>query len=360
MKCSIVVANYNNGKYLNQLIESIMQQTYSKWELLITDDASTDNSIEIVSQYLDDERIKLIRHKTNLGAAAAFKSAIDNSDGEIIAMLGAEDALVKNALGEIVKQHIKFSKASMIIANLICCDEKLKPTGEIISFDEIGEGETYLNHFGISGWDTFKKDLYKKTEGIDIEQKRAVDQDLYLKLEEVGLLKGLNKNLYYYRSNPNGISQKNNKPFAHEYNYRAIINAYKRRRENGFRNISKTKYNEVVQNYNFLKFCNHLRNNEKLRDSEKLTKQVKNVIENGKPKSINQLQWFYTLLDENKDMFDVKRIKQKLTKSFFIKDTFDFQTIKQLFSLKVKPYRYIPVKTVVGVFIKSFLNWRKK
>jgi len=244
MKCSIIVANYNNGKYLTDLFESVLNQTYTNWELIITDDASTDNSIEIIEPYLTDNRVKLLKHEINKGAGASFKTAIENSSGEIIAMLGADDALSKNAISTIINAHRNHPTVSMVIANLISCDEKLNPTGDIFTFNEI-HNKSYIEQFGISGWDTFKRFFYNKTEGIDITQKRAVDQDLYLKMEEVGKLKSLDENLYLYRTNPNGISQLENKSIAHEYNYLAIIKAYKRRKESGFKNISKRKYKKT-------------------------------------------------------------------------------------------------------------------
>ena len=55
------MANFNNSKYIKEAIKSIKNQTYNKWELIIVDDKSTDDSLKIINQYLKDKRIKLIK-----------------------------------------------------------------------------------------------------------------------------------------------------------------------------------------------------------------------------------------------------------------------------------------------------------
>ena len=60
---SILMANYNNSRFIEEAIESVLTQSYQYWELIIVDDYSTDNSIEIINKFLDDKRIKLYLHK---------------------------------------------------------------------------------------------------------------------------------------------------------------------------------------------------------------------------------------------------------------------------------------------------------
>ena len=122
---SVIVANYNNGAFLNELIESIRSQTYSHWQLVIVDDCSTDNSRNILTAFQDDPRVKILFHKQNLGAAAAFKSAADAATGEIIGMLGADDALTPLAIETMLQLHRLHPEASLICSNLYQCDERL-------------------------------------------------------------------------------------------------------------------------------------------------------------------------------------------------------------------------------------------
>ena len=81
---SLLMTNYNCSEYIKEAIDSVLNQTSSEWELIIVDDASTDNSLEVVDPYLKDQRIKLIKHHENQGYAASLLSAVSNSSSEII------------------------------------------------------------------------------------------------------------------------------------------------------------------------------------------------------------------------------------------------------------------------------------
>lgn len=227
---SVIVASYNNERYIEDMIQSVLKQSYSNWELIITDDASPDNSNNIIEKHLTDSRIKLYKHKENKGAGAAFKTCMENSSGEIIAMLGADDALKHNALEVLLNEYRKNPDAAMIIGGLEKTDNNLILIGEQIIFNGFSEGINSILENGFAyGWDTFRHRKYILTEGFVEEQKRAVDQDLYFKMEEIGKLYFFNDCLYLYRENSFGISQNQNQYVAIKYHINAINNALKRR-----------------------------------------------------------------------------------------------------------------------------------
>jgi len=96
---SIITPCHNASKFVAETIESVLAQTYSEWEMLITDDCSTDNSVEIIEKYLKkDSRIRLIKSTQKLGAAAARNLAIKNASGRYIAFLDSDDVWEKNKL----------------------------------------------------------------------------------------------------------------------------------------------------------------------------------------------------------------------------------------------------------------------
>ena len=89
---SIVMPMYNSGPYVAQSIESVLAQTYPHWELLVVDDVSTDNSVEIVKEYAEkDSRIRLMSNPTNSGAAEARNLALREAKGRWIAFLDSDD-----------------------------------------------------------------------------------------------------------------------------------------------------------------------------------------------------------------------------------------------------------------------------
>ena len=83
---SIITPSYNSSSFIAETIESILSQTYLNWELLITDDCSTDRSVEIIERYIQrDSRIKLFRLEKNCGAGACRNRSISEAKGRFIA-----------------------------------------------------------------------------------------------------------------------------------------------------------------------------------------------------------------------------------------------------------------------------------
>lgn len=91
-KVSIIMPNYNCEKFLEETINSVINQTYTNWELLIVDDCSTDGSVEIIKSYFKkDDRIKLFINETNRGAAASRNWALREATGKWVAFLDSDD-----------------------------------------------------------------------------------------------------------------------------------------------------------------------------------------------------------------------------------------------------------------------------
>ena len=113
---SIIMPSYNSEKYIEEAIESVIRQSYTNWELLITDDLSTDSTINVVKRYLGDSRIKLFLLPFNQGAAAARNNSILNSKGDYIAFLDSDDTWhsfkLEKQLCFMIEQNISFSFSS--------------------------------------------------------------------------------------------------------------------------------------------------------------------------------------------------------------------------------------------------------
>lgn len=98
---SVIIPLYNTEKYISQTIESVINQKYNNWELIIINDCSTDKGPEIVKKYQNqDERIKLINLEKNSGAAIARNVGIENAKGEFVAFIDSDDIWEKNKLKE--------------------------------------------------------------------------------------------------------------------------------------------------------------------------------------------------------------------------------------------------------------------
>lgn len=94
---SIIMPTFNAEKYIEESIESIEAQTYSNWELIIVDDCSEDDTVEVINEFKDD-RIILLRNSSNKGAAVSRNMALRHAKGRWIAFLDSDDLWHKDKL----------------------------------------------------------------------------------------------------------------------------------------------------------------------------------------------------------------------------------------------------------------------
>ena len=137
-KFSIITASYNYENFIKETIESVINQTYANWEMIIVDDGSTDNSIEIIKMYCNkDDRIKLYTHENNQnnGLGETLKLGISKSNGDYIIFLESDD-YIKN---DYLQKKLDFVKKNTSV-KFIC--NKIKPTGD---FNAIKNSQGYLN-----------------------------------------------------------------------------------------------------------------------------------------------------------------------------------------------------------------------
>lgn len=101
---SVIMPAYNAAKFISKSIESILSQTYKDFELIILNDASTDNTLEIIEKYAkDDPRIRVIKNKENLYIAANRNKGIKNATGKYIVWQDADDIAYPTRLEELYK-----------------------------------------------------------------------------------------------------------------------------------------------------------------------------------------------------------------------------------------------------------------
>ena len=84
MKFSILIANYNNGRFFKKCYDSIITQTYDNWEAIILDDTSTDDSLEIIKKIIgEDTRFKIYQNEENSGVGITKSKLIELANGDI-------------------------------------------------------------------------------------------------------------------------------------------------------------------------------------------------------------------------------------------------------------------------------------
>ncbi len=120
MKISIITASYNYENYIQETIQSIIDQTYHDWEMIIVDDGSKDNSIEIIQKYCNsDDRIKLYTHENNenKGLSETIQLGLSKAQGEWIIFLESDDILTPDYIEKKLAIINKYGKDISLIFN---------------------------------------------------------------------------------------------------------------------------------------------------------------------------------------------------------------------------------------------------
>ena len=228
---SVLIANYNNGCFLQDAIDSILAQDYDNWEIIIVDDKSPDNSVEVYNRYRSDSRFHVYFNDENRGVGYTKRRCVEMANGEICGFLDPDDLLsASDALKVMIETHIANPDVSMVYSGYYEANESLVIKKEVHG-ENLPEGVTILEScsWPIKAFVAFKKSAYDRTEGHDILMKNAEDYDLYYKLEEVGRVLHIDRVLYTYRKNRNSISVNEGEYKSKVWHSYACVEAMKRR-----------------------------------------------------------------------------------------------------------------------------------
>lgn len=204
---SIIMPNYNSSFYLNHSIQSVINQTYDYWELIIIDDNSQDNSLNIINKYINkDSRIKLIKLKNNKHIYKVRNVGIKKSKGEFIAFIDSDDIWLNNKLEESIKFSLLYDY-SFIFTSYIRYDENNKfhlsdyIVPNKVSFNNI----LYTNPIAIS---TVLLNISKIGKYYQPNLYKREDYGLWLLiLKNIKYAYGLNRNLTIYIIRNNSLSR---------------------------------------------------------------------------------------------------------------------------------------------------------
>lgn len=232
MKFSILIAHHNNAGFFRDCYESILQQTYTDWEAVILDDASSETEKSMIKQLISgDSRFKFFENEKNSGVGVTKSRLIELADGEICGFVDPDDALTPNAILKCIEVFISEKNTVLTYSRFMICDHNLTPVSPFKSAMQVPNGKTSFFNFPIqiAHFVAFRKAIYEKTDKIDPELKIGEDQDLYLKMYEKGKVRFIDETNYLYRTHNGGISQNKNKKKSYEYFARVIFSAMKRR-----------------------------------------------------------------------------------------------------------------------------------
>ncbi|MGX4598600.1 glycosyltransferase family 2 protein [Faecalimicrobium sp. JNUCC 81] len=203
---SIITPMYNSEKFIEKTIESVLNQTYENWEMLIVDDCSTDNSSDIAKSYAqNDSRIKYIKTKNNQGVSHARNIALKNAEGQFLAFLDSDDIWDKDKL----KKQISFMDKNNYVITFTAyelIDENNDRLDKVINVPKSVDYNTLLKG-NVLGCLTVIIDKSKLNFEVKMSGVRHEDYVLWLAILKSGhVAYGLNEVLALYRKSSTSLS----------------------------------------------------------------------------------------------------------------------------------------------------------
>jgi len=212
---SIITPCYNSSPFLEETISSVMNQTFTDWEWLITDDQSTDNSVETIQNH-QDSRIKLIIAKKNGGAGHARNLSLQQASGRFITFLDADDFWEPNFLEEMVG-FMKRENVEIAYSNYARCDENLIPKIEDFKADKEVNFNNLLKTCRLSLLSSMY-DSQRVGKEFFPEGSKREDHVMWLNLlKKIPSGKPLSKTMAKYRMRENSISRKKQNIIKDQY-----------------------------------------------------------------------------------------------------------------------------------------------
>ncbi len=197
---SVVIATYNMGQYLPQAVDSILQQTWKKLEIIVVDDGSTDNTPEVMLNYSTDSRVNYIRNE-NQGQPKAKNCGIKNTKGDFIAFCDADDFWEANKL-EIQMPLFSNPKVGVVYSEVSFIDEHNRRYTK--EDHEVRHSGTITNQMLIENFVPFGTSIIRRScidqNGVfDEEFRMGIDWDLWLRYSLDWEFKYAPEKTYVYR-----------------------------------------------------------------------------------------------------------------------------------------------------------------
>lgn len=186
-KVSVIISTYNRANLLPRAVNSVLSQTYDDYEVIIVDDASSDDTQKVVA-VLNDPRIRSLRHDRNLGHSASINTGISHAKGEYIAFLDDDDEWLPNKL----EGQVRLLDSSPQNVGLVYgwMDRIEETTGRVIgSYRTITEGNLFEDSLALNIPGPFivllvRSSVVREVKGMDESLSRYDDADLICRISQ--------------------------------------------------------------------------------------------------------------------------------------------------------------------------------
>jgi len=205
-KVSVIITAHNYGKYLKQAIDSVLAQTFKDYELIIVNDGSTDNTAEVLKEYQNNERVRIISHVENRGLIVSCDEGIQESEGEYIIRLDADDYFHENALLVLSNILDDDPEAGLVYPDYILVSEEGEVT-DYVRLPKLGKEVKLLDLPANGAGTMFRLRCYDAVGGYDLSLQCQDGYDLWLKFTRRFKVRNVNLPLFYYRRHGSNLTE---------------------------------------------------------------------------------------------------------------------------------------------------------
>lgn len=212
---SVTVLNYNYAGFLPHCLDTILQQSFRDFEVILINDCSTDNSLEVIKPYLRDSRVRLIDHKQNKGFVASLIEGMQESRGKYLSVISADDWVVSpQAFArqvEVLEQHPQVVMAFSAYG-LYADEQTLSFVSRAAASSYVRGGRDVFADFLLNGYPQhsgtmIRKSAYEAIGGYDPTLRWSLDAQMWLGLCHFGDIAYIDEMLYAYRRHPSSMSK---------------------------------------------------------------------------------------------------------------------------------------------------------
>jgi len=127
---SVQIPSYNYGRFIEQSVDSVLAQTYENFEVIVTDNRSSDTTMQILrARYGSDPRVRIFENETNIGLTENFNRALAHARGEFVVWLCADDWFLSNHLARLEEVFAHHPALDVVYTNIYFADERGRAFG---------------------------------------------------------------------------------------------------------------------------------------------------------------------------------------------------------------------------------------
>lgn len=278
---SVIIPNYNHARYLEQRLDSVFGQTYPNFEVIILDDCSTDNSLEVINRYKDNPHLsQIVINETNSGSTfKQWDKGINLAHGEIIWIAESDDWCELNLLEELIKAFLHNSGTVLAYnSTLVLYDDGYEANRLYIGKNQYMSGMRYIKHYlSLFNWimnascAIFSKKAALKAKPDYKEYKGAGDYLFWIEIAKQGNVAIVNQRLSYFCRHDGSVTSRKDIDGTNQHEVmkindyifslvhiaywrKRLIYAYHRQWFDNRNYLSEDIYQSVAELWNFEKY----------------------------------------------------------------------------------------------------------